>query len=141
MMRRFLDLILSGLGAAVLVVGVLILGPEIETRINPVYSKFSIQSIEELPGGMSKVVFRYRKERQCDPQGFSWYVGEPGAAFRQLKVTPADPSEASPVRPLGENTSVPYVIDATPEQLIQRGYGEIFNRCHGAWTSRTVIYP
>jgi hypothetical protein len=141
MIRRFLDLVLSALGAAVLVVAVLILGPEIETRVNPVYSKFTILSIVGQPDGTSKVVFRYRKERQCDPQGFSWYVGEPGAAFRQLKVTPADPSEATPVRPIGENTSVPYVIDATPEQLIERGYGEIFNRCHAAWTSRTIIYP
>lgn len=141
MIRRLLDLFLSGLGAAVLVVAVLVLGPEVETRINPVYSKFNIASIEEMPDGMSKVVFRYRKERQCDPLGFSWYVGEPGAAFRQLKVTPADPSDATPVRPLGENTSVPYVIDATPEQIRTRVYGEIFNRCHAAWTSRTVIYP
>jgi hypothetical protein len=73
--------------------------------------------------------------------GFSWYVGEPGGAFRQLKVVPADLDGGSKVRPVGRSKSVPYIIDATPSQLNGRIYGEIYNRCHPAWSTRTAIYP
>ena len=140
-MRRFIDLILSGLGAAVMLTAVFILGPEIETRFFPVYSKFEIESIRPVDSENSEVIFRYTKYRQCVPQGFSWYMGEPGAAFRQLRVIPSDPDESPPVRPLGRNKSVPYVIDATPDQITDRVFGEIFSNCHSAWTIKTLIYP
>lgn len=140
-MRRLLDLTLSGLGAAVLLAAIFIIGPELETRFWPAYSRFEIQSIRPVNDDSSEVVFRYKKHRQCSPQGFSWYMGEPGAAFRQLKVAPVDPGESPPIRPLGKNTSVPYVIDATPEQIQTRTFGEIFARCHFAWVTRSVIYP
>jgi len=140
-MRRFLDLTLSGLGAAVLLIAVFVLGPELETRFFPVYSKFEIERIRPIDATSSEVVFRYTKYRECAPQGFSWYMGEPGAAFRQMKVIPSDPDESPPIRPLGKNLSVPYVIDATPDQIRDRTFGEIFNRCHFAWSSRSVIYP
>ena len=140
-MRRIVDLVLSCIGTALIIAAVFLIGPELETRFWPVYSKFKVQTVEEQPDGTSKVTFEYTKHRWCEPLGFSWFVGEPGAAFRQLRVVPADPDESTMVRPLGRNKSVPYIIDATPSQLEGRVYGEIFNRCHPAWSSRTAIYP
>lgn len=61
--------------------------------------------------------------------------------FRQLKVVAADPDASSQVKLLGRSTSVPYILDATPSQLSGRVYGEIYNRCHPGWSSRTVINP
>lgn len=140
-MRQIADRLLTAIGAAILIMAVFIIGPEVETRFFPVYSTFKVETIEPLPGGQSKVVFEYTKYRWCDPMGFAWYVGEPGGAFRQLKVVPEDPDAGSKIRPLGVNKSVPYIIDATPSQLSGRVYGEIYNRCHPAWSSRTLIYP
>ena len=140
-MRQTADRLLTAIGAAILIMAVFIIGPEIETRFFPVYSTFKVDSITSLPGGQSKVTFQYTQYRWCDPMGFAWYVGEPRGAFRQLKVVPEDPEASSKIRPLRPNNSVPYIIDATASQHSGRVYGEIHNRCQPAWSFRTLIYP
>ena len=140
-MRRFIDLTLAGMGAALLLIAVFMFGPMLETAFYPAYSKFKIASVEPLPDGQSRVQFQYSKYRQCDPQGFSWFIGEPGAAFRQLKVTADDYKGRSTARPIGDHMSEPYVIDARPDQLKDRAFAEIYSRCHPFWLTRSSIYP
>jgi hypothetical protein len=141
MMRKVVDVALSGFTAALILSAVFILGPEMESRLWPAYSKFTLLSVEPMPEGQSKVVFRYTKLRQCVPQGFSWFLGEPGAANRQLKVVSADGKRSSEPRPVGENTSAPYIVDAAPDEFRSRAFAEIFSQCHPVWTTRSKIYP
>lgn len=138
---RLLDHVLSFAAVIVAAGGVLTLGPYIETRFFPVYSKFEIVKIDETPSGGSRVVFRYTKLRSCPPSGFMWFIGEPGGAFRQVDILSARPPGARVNRPLGENTSVPYEIDVPPQELLERGFATIYNNCHALWTTRSVIYP
>lgn len=137
---RLLDFGLVTSAVTVLLIAVFTFGPWLETTFLPVYSKFKIISMEELPDGQAKVVFRFTKLRQCEPQGAAWFFGEPGSAFRQLKVTVQNPNPTSS-RPLGTQITYPYVMDVTVEQLADATFAEIFNRCHPFWLTRSEIYP
>lgn len=124
-----------------LVVGVFILGPWVETRFFPVYSKFQIVSVEPIGDTQAKVIFRFTKYRQCDPQGFAWYTGEIGGAFRQLAVTVNKGSPPAGIRPLGVQETSPYIIDVPAERIRNATFAEIYNRCHPFWTTRSDIFP
>ena len=138
--RQALNFALSSCGALVLMMGIFTIGPEIETRFWPVYSKFEIVSIEPYGKDQSLATFRYNKLRQCAPQGFAWYAGELGGAFRQLTVKTETPTTGT-VRPLGLQLSSPYVIDAKPETIRSAVFAELYSRCWPLWTTRSVIYP
>lgn len=138
---RFLDRTLTLAAIALTAGSVLVLGPSLETKLFPVYSKFEIVKIDETPSGGSRVVFKYFKLRDCQPAGFMWFIGEPGAAFRQVDILSARPPGVRVNRPIGENTSVPYEIDVPPNELLTRGFATIYNNCHPLWVTRSVIYP
>lgn len=138
---RLLDHALSLSAIALAAGAVLMLGPSLETRFFPVYSKFEIVKIDETPSGGSRVIFRYYKLRSCAPAGFMWFIGEPGGAFRQIDILSARPPGVRVNRPIGENTSVPYEIDVPPNELLTRGFATIYNNCHPLWITRSVIYP
>lgn len=137
--RDAVNFALSSVGAMVLMMGVLIIGPYLETKFWPAYSAFEIESVEPYEGGKSKVVFRYTKYRQCEPQGFSWFAGELGAAYRQINIRSLDGPQ--PPRQLGQNLSNTYVVDVPPNVLINGTFAEIYSKCHFLWTTRSEIYP
>lgn len=139
--RSALNFAITSSGAAVLFMALFILGPVVETKFFPVYSKFEIVSVEPYGKGQSLATFRFTKYRQCDPQGFAWYSGELGAAFRQLTVKMQAPTDNPAPRPLGLQETSPYIIDATPDQIRRAVFAEIYNRCHPLWTTRSEIYP
>lgn len=131
-----------GLLAAMVAVGALfVFGKPLETKFFPVYSKFEILSIEPYGVEQSRAVFQFTKYRECDPQGFSWYAGDPAAAFRQIGIRREGVSDSGGPRPLGTQQSSPFIIDATPDQLRGIVFAEIYSRCHFLWTTRTDIYP
>ena len=138
---RLLHLLLTTLAGCIIMIGVFVIGPAIETTWFPVYSKFKIISLERYSDTQSLVVFKFTKNRQCEPQGASWFFGEPGAAFRQLRITVQNPSNPSMPRPLGTQTTFPYIIDATVEEVANATFAEIYNRCHPFWLTRSEIYP
>lgn len=116
-----------------------IVGPTIETRFFPVYSRFELVSVQSVDG---KTVgqFQYEKRRQCPAQGFAWFAGEFGATSRQVEVMPTEQRAAS--QPLGMHTTVPYVfVGTSPDQVRSSMRAEIYNRCHPFWITRTEIYP
>lgn len=116
-------------------------GPVLETRYNPAYSKFKIAEIRQAPDGGSLVKFTYTKLRACEPLGFRWFIGEPGAAFRQLEIVSDRPAGRRINRPVGTHTSVEYKVDVTPEALVSQGFASIYSNCHPFWVTRSVIYP
>lgn len=128
------------LGLMVLISAVFVFGPPLESKLTPVYSKFRIISIEPYGEGQTRAVFEFTKWRQCAPQGFAWYAGNPGAAFRQIDVEIEQQVGGAP-RPLGVQQSSPYILDVAPEDLTGIVFAEIYSRCHFLWTTRTDIYP
>ena len=138
--RSLLNFGLTTSAVAVLVMGVYTIGPWLETKFLPVYSRFEIMQIEPYGEGQTRAIFKFTKYRQCEPQGFAWYTGELGAAFRQLRVK-VESTGSVPSRPLGVQMTSPYVIDATPAQVKDATFAEIFSTCHPFWTTRSVIYP
>lgn len=138
---KMLDLGLTVAAVAIALGGASIIGPKLETRLFPVYSKFKIYSIKALPDGESEVVFSYTKLRSCAPAGVTWFVGEPGAAFRQVDLVSLRPTNPPVNRPLGANISVPYVVDVAPEVLRDQGFASIYSNCHPFWITQSIIYP
>lgn len=137
--KQAISFALTSCGAMILFMGFFVVGPVIETKVFPVYSKFEVVSIEPYGDGQSRAVFKFQKLRQCDPQGSAWYAGEFGAAFRQLPMK--IDGQSGSVRPLGEQLTSPYIIDATPEMVAEGVFAEIFSRCHPFWQTRSSIYP
>lgn len=139
-MSRFQTFIGGVLAAMVMVSALFIFGPPLETKLLPVYSKFEIIEVTPYGENQSRAIFRFTKWRQCDPQGFSWYAGNPGAAFRQIGIKIEQPRPGGP-RPLGVQQTSPYIIDVPPEDLRGIVFAEIYSRCHFLWNTRTDIYP
>lgn len=123
----------------VIVMVVWYVGPDLESRFRPVYSHFAIDQIYADPDG-TRVRFRYTKYRYCDPVGFTFFAGDPNNSFQPLIVEALDGLQ--PPKPLGNQVSNLYKVrGVTPEQFRMNVFGVISNRCHGLWTTRTVIYP
>ena len=139
---KLLNFGLSTSAVAVLLVAFYTFAPWLETRWMPVYSKFKVISIERVSDTQSRVVFRFEKLRQCEPQGSAWLFGEPGAAFRQLRITIERPHGIdSIIRPVGVHVSNPYLMDTSVEQIASATFAEIYSRCHPFWLTRSEIYP
>lgn len=138
---KLIDWTLTALSLLLVAMAVLTLGPKLETRFFPVYSQFQILKIKETDDGGTEVVFRYTKLRNCAPAGVTWFVGDPGGAYRQIELISNRPPLARVNRPLGENTSVPYKVDVAPAVLINQGFANIYNNCHPFWVTQSNIYP
>lgn len=136
--NRVRDLILGILFISVMVMVAGTVGPAVETRFFPVYSRFELIRADATAEG-TVAQFRYVKLRECPAQGFSWYVGELGAASRQVVVEPTRPLNQP--RSVGEHITTPYLMDVDLRHIKDGMRAEIFNRCHPFWISRTEIYP
>lgn len=113
------------------------IGPIVETRFFPVYSRFAVEDIRAAEGG-TEARFRFTKFRDCDARGWAWYVGDFGATSRQVEVKS---TENAVDRPLGMFVSNPYFIAADPNQVSNEMYVEIHSRCHPFWLTVSVVYP
>lgn len=115
-----------------------IFGPEIETRLFPVYGKFEIVSMKALDEEHTEVVFKFEKLRNCEPRGAVWAEGELGQSF-QVEVAP---QTAPTPRPLGWQLSRPYVFTATPEGIRDNLTATIFSQCpFTPWRTSSTVYP
>ncbi len=121
------------------ILAITVLGPEIETRWFPVYSKFRILKIEPGPEGGSTVTVEFSKFRNCIPQGYAWYNGDFGNNYRQLEVTSRRPNP-SPSLPIGRTHST-LDVRITPDEFASGIWAETFSRCHPFWVTRSVVFP
>lgn len=137
--RQFFSISLITCGVLVTLMAIYAVGPNIETRFWPVYSKFRLVSVEPYGENQSRAIFEFTKLRQCEPQGASWFAGELGAAFHQLPVRIEGQQGAS--RPLGLQISKPYIIDAPPHLVEEGVFAEVYSRCFPFWTTRSQVYP
>lgn len=126
-----------------LVFTVYAVGPAIETTYWPVVSKLEIISVEQAPGGKTKIRAAFRKLRDCDYLGISWFVGDRPSSFERVSVElMREPSDTSiPNRPLGYQTAGPWIIGISPQELKANSFTQLQHRCHPFWTSVTDFYP
>ncbi len=139
---KVLDTALTLAAIALFFIACAVIGPAIETRYFPVYTKFKISYIETTPDGGSIVTFSFTKLRECAPAGVNWFIGEPGGAYRQIELISNRPPDAPPInRSLGFHVSVPYKVDVAPAVLRDQGFASVYSNCHPLWVTRSVIYP
>lgn len=134
-MSRILDWLLNASIGVVLLLAIFVVGPEIETRWFPVYSRFELIDVVEFDKG-SKITVRYTKFRNCFPQGYAWYSGDLGKSMRQLTVSA---SPRIPIQSVGRHEQV-ISLDVPPSEIVNNLYAEVFSRCHPLWITRSVVF-
>ena len=134
---KVVSFILFVLLAMVGVLALFTVGPILETKYFPVYSKFRIVRAEPVEGGV-RIVARFTKYRNCDPQGYGWYVGELGL-LRQVMTRPTP--GATVHRPLGPQITSPIVVKELTMADLPYLSAEMYHHCHPLWLTRSVIYP
>lgn len=139
-MSKLLDWCMNFAALGVVVVGIWVMGPVIETRWFPVYSKFKLVNVETNSHGGSIVTVEAYKFRDCLPQGYAWYNGDFGNNVRQLTVQSRRQLNVSPSLPLGKFTSA-FEVDIQPIEIASGISAETFSRCHPFWTTRTIVFP
>lgn len=139
MKGKFLSWVLDLTLISVGIILMFVLGPEVETRWNPVYSKFKILDLKANPAGGSFVTVEYQKYRDCFPQGYAWYQGDFGNYTRQLEVKSTRTS-GSPNLPLGKHIVV-LDVAITTQEFASGITAETFSRCHPFWVTRSIIFP
>lgn len=143
---KYLSTVMSAILTMVVIMSFGTIGPEIETRFFPVYTKFAVKSIERGVGGDSTtVVFRYSKLRDCVSLGSAWYLRTPDSDLGPNR--PLDysvlypPGHTTNSRPIGRHESRPMVFATNPEEFMAQANGDIHSRCHPFWLSKTTIFP
>lgn len=120
---------------------VLTVGPAIETRFFPVFTKFEIASVSETADGGSLVVVKFTKARYCEPAGYAWFMGRRDAGqFSEIEVRSVTMGN-SVGRPVGSQTSAPFEVAAKPEDL-NHVFVNVFSRCpFQPWITKSEVYP
>ena len=119
-------------------------GPALETKFNPVVSKLEILRTE--PGeieGTTNVYAAFRKLRECEYIGITWYKGSRDGEFERVPVILLrDPDDtSSPNRPVGYQKAGPGVIGMSEADLRTNSFAELKHSCWPFWVSTTWFYP
>jgi hypothetical protein len=119
-------------------------GPWVETRFFPVVEKLQILRAEPGDDGATTVLHAaFRKIRDCEYIGMSWFRGDRAESFERVPVVlmRREGDTSSPNRPLGYQRAGPWVIHVPPDELATKSFAILHHRCHGLWTSNTEFYP
>lgn len=137
---KFISWVLDVALAAIMLVLVWVLGPEIESRWYPAYSKFEVLDVQpKADPEKSTITVEFTKYRDCFPQGYAWYSGDLGNTFRQIEVF-SRRTPGSAILPVGRH-KITLDVNVAPEEFINGISAEIFNRCHIFWVTRSVVLP
>jgi hypothetical protein len=124
---------------------ILQVAPWLETRYFPVVDKLLIERVEWQGPSKSHVYAAFRKLRNCEYKGISWYrVGDtPDEPFTRVAIAtlrrPGDTS--SPNRPIGYQKSGPWEVMMPDYEIRTKSVVELEHDCHLPWRSRTHFYP
>lgn len=127
----------------VLLVTFFVTFPQLETRYFPVVTKLQIDLIEPAAEGRSAVYVSFAKLRGCEYIGMAWF--EQTSSVDKDRVTlelyraPGDIT--TPSRPVGRQSSGPWVVDIPPDRLRADSIVEVTHRCHPFWSTVTQFYP
>lgn len=127
------------------------IGPLIETRFFPVYTKFELIEATETPEGVI-AVFEFTKIRQCGPKGSHWYLGN----SMSIDVTVPSGLAGPEPRPLGLQRTSPYLLEGTTLADLKdpnRVMAEVRSQCNfpvldyfgwfvpQPWSTVSNVYP
>lgn len=129
--------------SAVVVMGFFTIGPLVETRWFPVYSKFEIMSLSPAPNGTDTLMtVRLYKIRACAPRGFAWFTTDFGNFVRQLNIVSTNRQNPAPQLPVGRANPTFIIRDLLlTETDISSMSGETYSQCHPFWITRTEVFP
>lgn len=124
-----------------------LVGPSMETWLNPVIGKMRIVSVTWADRGMaSEVIVEFDKKRGCEFVGLVWYDGIPGAPQTRVQVQ-ARPASGELVRPelltraTGLQRAGPWHVEIPAGMLRARSAVVTFHHCHPFWLTTSVLYP
>jgi hypothetical protein len=126
-----------------LVFTVYAVGPAIETKFFPVVSKLEILSIQPTVTNQTEVRAAFRKIRDCEYIGISWFAGNREKDYERVTVQlMRDPSDtSSPNRPLGYQRAGPWIIGIPPFEVRNKSFARLMHKCHPFWTTTTDFFP
>lgn len=110
-------------------------GPIVETRLFPVYTKTRV--LEEVADQLGVEFFlEFTKRRQCEFLGLAWYSGptrypvrfEPGSSGSLATLT----------RPIGKHRAGPWQVLGL--QTLRNTRASALHRCHPLWITTTEFY-
>lgn len=118
-------------------------GPAIEQRFFPVVSKLHILDVRELKDGRTEIHAAFKKIRDCEYLGITWFVGDRKKEFERVPIILLRPDgdTSSPNRPVGYQKAGPWIIGASAKDFRERSFSELHHRCHSLWVSTTRFYP
>lgn len=121
----------------------LTIGPWVESAVFPVVSKLVITARHDNGDGTTTIYAYFRKLRDCDFVGISWYRGRQDGEFERVPVQlirkPGDIS--SPNRPVGAQRSGPWIIGVPIGEVDTNSFAELTHHCHFLWPTKTRFYP
>ncbi|WP_438752078.1 hypothetical protein [Pararhizobium sp. O133] len=118
-------------------------GPVLETRYWPVVSKLQILSIDATADGQTRIDAAFRKLRDCEYLGLSWFVGDRPNEFERVAVQLMRQAgdTSSPDRPVGYQRAGPWIVGLSPDDLKGRSFARLTHRCHPFWPTTTEFFP
>lgn len=125
------------------VITIYTVGPPLETKFWPVVDKLKILSMKAVDGNRTEIHAAFKKLRQCDYIGISWYAGDRPNDFERVPVIlmRVTGDDSDPNRPVGYQRSGPWIISLTPEEVEKNSFARLAHRCHAFWTTITEFYP
>jgi hypothetical protein len=118
-------------------------GPAFETTYFPVVSKLHIDDIRPTADGRTSVIASFRKLRNCEYLGISWYAGTPSTTFERVAIVLLrdEKDTSGPTRPIGFQRAGPWVINLPPDAVVKRSFARLYHHCHPFWVTTTDFFP
>lgn len=118
-------------------------GPAIEQRFFPVVSKLHVLDARELIDGRTEIHAAFKKIRDCEYLGITWFVGDRKKEFERVPIILLRPDNdtSSPNRPVGYQKAGPWIIGASAADFRERSFSQLLHRCHPFWITATDFYP
>lgn len=143
MLLRVLLFFLYGASFMFAITTILLIAPYIETKHWPVVSKMQIDRMVSLDYNKTEVYASFEKLRSCDYVGIAWYYGNRKTGFTRapLELMRSSSDVSSPNRPLGRQSSGPWIVSIPMEEISKNSFVELYHKCTPFWLTRTEFYP
>ncbi|SCM80024.1 exported hypothetical protein [uncultured Pleomorphomonas sp.] len=118
-------------------------GPALETLYFPVVSKLWIEDIRPTADGRTEVRASFRKLRNCEYMGISWYAGTPATTFERVAIILLrdEKDTSGPTRPVGLQRAGPWIINLPPDGVKRNSFARLYHHCHPFWVTTTDFFP
>lgn len=122
---------------------VFIQGPKLETMFNPVIERIKIVKVEPITTRQAYVWVQFRKVRDCEYIGISWYRGSRTGLFERVAIAMIrDINDLSPpTASVGLRSSGPWRVSISAVEVAGNSFVDIYHRCHFMWITKSEIYP